>query len=129
MRTLHRLSLITPLGVLLMSLSACSSEPRTADVQQHRTTVTTTTTSTAPGYDTTQHVDDLTLSNRVRATLSNTPGVDANMINVDADDGEVTLSGDVPTSAMASAALTATQAVPGVREVKSDITITNPPRL
>jgi osmotically-inducible protein OsmY len=128
MRTLHRLSLIAPMGVLVMSLNACSSEPRTADVQQQRTTVTTTTTSTAPGYDTAQNVDDLTLSNRVRATLSNTPGVDANMINVEADDGEVTLSGDVPTSSMASAALSATQAVPGVHTVKSDITITNPPQ-
>jgi len=116
------------MGVLVMSLNACSSEPRTADVQQQRTTVTTTTTSTAPGYDTAQNVDDLTLSNRVRATLSNTPGVDANMINVEADDGEVTLSGDVPTSSMASAALSATQAVPGVHTVKSDITITNPPQ-
>lgn len=128
MRTLHRLSLIATAGVLMLSLGACSSEPRAADVQQQRTTVTTTTTSTGPGYDTTQHVDDLTLSNRVRATLSNTPGVDANMINVEADDGEVTLSGDVPTSSMASAALAATQSVPGVRTVKSDITITNPPR-
>jgi len=112
-------------AALVLSLCACSAEPRPDEV--HKTTTVTTTTTTQPDGTTTRPVDDLTLENRVRASLSNTPGVDANMINVDADDGEVTLSGDVPTAAMASAALAATQSVVGVRTVKSDLTIKNPP--
>jgi osmotically-inducible protein OsmY len=122
------LALIAPLAALALSLGGCAAEPRAADVHQERTVTTTTTTTNGPAYDSTQPVDDLTLSNRVRATLSNTPGVDSNMINVQADDGEVTLSGDVPTASMASAALSAAQTVPGVHSVKSDITITNPPQ-
>ncbi len=128
MKILTRFPLLITTGAVVLSLCACSPEPRPDDVK-HTTTVTTTTT-TGPTTDTTyaHPVDDVTLANRVTSTLSNTPGVDSNLITVQADDGVVTLSGNVPTAAMVSTAVATTQNVAGVRSVHSNLTVTNPPQ-
>src|SRR5262245_10752515 len=119
----RNLSLPLLASVLLLGLAGCATDHEA----NRRVTTTTTTTTTGPNVPAPGDVDDLTLANNVRATLANTPGVDAHYINVDADDGVVTLSGDVPDSAMATAAISATQTVAGVRSVHSDLTINNPP--
>jgi hyperosmotically inducible protein len=103
-----------------------------ANEQQPVATTTTTTTSsptTANGYNNgTMRVDDSALTSNVQATLANTPGVNANEINVQSADGVVTLSGDVDSASAASNAVQAAQSVNGVTSVHNDLTVVNPPQ-
>lgn len=126
MKPIRSFSATLVASALLFGLAGCATDHE--DVNRRVTTTTTTTTSGPNVPVQAGDVDDLTLANNVRATLASTPGVDAHYINVDADDGVVTLSGDVPSSAMATAAISATQSVAGVRSVHSDLNIDNPPR-
>jgi osmotically-inducible protein OsmY len=126
MKPISTFSVMLVASTMLLGLAGCATDH---EDMNRRVTTTTTTTTTGPNATAQAgDVDDLTLANNVRATLASTPGVDAHYINVDADDGVVTLSGDVPSSAMATAAISATQSVVGVRSVHSDLNINNPPR-
>lgn len=125
MKPIRTFSVMLAASTMLLSLAGCATDH---EDMNRRVTTTTTTTTTGPNATQAGDVDDLTLANNVRATLASTPGVDAHYINVDADEGVVTLSGDVPSSAMATAAISATQSVAGVRSVHSDLNINNPPR-
>lgn len=105
-------------GTLLAALMGCSHEP------EHGNYSTTNPPGTA-----TQAVDDVTITNNVQAALANAPGVNTSQVNVQTSDGVVTLSGDVDSSAAASAAVSAAQGVNGVSSVKNDLNVTpTPPR-
>lgn len=130
MTTSSKVSISLAAGALLALLGGCAGHANDRPVA---TTTTTTTTSNGPavaGATTmgTAHVDDDSLENNVQATLASTPGVNASEINVDADDGVVTLSGDVDSASAASAAVQATQGVTGVTAVHNELTVTNPPQ-
>lgn len=130
MTTSSKVSISLAAGALLALLGGCAGHANDRPVA---TTTTTTTTSNGPavaGATTvgTAHVDDDALENNVQSTLASTPGVNASEINVDADDGVVTLSGDVDSASAASAAVQATQGVTGVTAVHNELTVTNPPQ-
>ncbi|HEX4301056.1 MAG TPA: BON domain-containing protein [Gammaproteobacteria bacterium] len=101
-----------------------------ANEQQPVATTTTTTTSGTGTVSSgsTAPVDDVALTSNVQTTLANTPGVNANEINVQSSDGVVTLSGDVDSASAASAAVQAAQGVNGVTSVHNDLTVVNPPQ-
>jgi hyperosmotically inducible protein len=129
MRTTIKYSASIAAASLLAALiGGCAGH---ANEQQPVATTTTTTTSGTTGTTgstTTVPVDDVALTNNVQATLANTPGVNANEINVQSTDGVVTLSGDVDSASAASAAVQATQNVNGVTSVHNDLTVVNPPQ-
>lgn len=121
---------------LLVSLIGCASTPHDNGVATTTTTTTTSdngaatgtaTTTPAPGSN--AAVDDAALTNNVQTTLANTPGVNAGQINVQSNDGVVTLSGNVDSASAANAAVQAAQTVNGVTSVRNDLTVTqSPPR-
>jgi osmotically-inducible protein OsmY len=131
---MYKYSMPLAAGVLLVGLAGCAGHAN--DQNPVATTTTTTTTgSTTAGNVTTSNgstssaqADDASIANNVQATLANTPGVNANAINVQSSDGVVTLSGDVDSATAASAAVQAAQGVNGVLSVRNDLTVTNPPQ-
>jgi len=116
-------------GALMALIGGCAGHANDRPVA---TTTTTTTSETGATSGTTVagtgHVDDSALASNVQTTLASTPGVNANEINVNANDGVVTLSGDVDSASAASAAVQATQGVSGVTAVHNELTVTNPPQ-
>lgn len=133
---MFKYSLPLAAGALLVGLAGCAGH---ANDQNPVATTTTTTTSTngtttagnvttANGSTSSAAADDASIANNVQATLANTPGVNANAINVQSSDGVVTLSGDVDSATAASAAVQAAQGVNGVLSVRNDLTVTNPPQ-
>ncbi|HEY4128355.1 MAG TPA: BON domain-containing protein [Gammaproteobacteria bacterium] len=128
MRTTFRHSASIAAASLLAALiGGCAGH---ANEQQPVATTTTTTTTGngAVASTSTAPVDDAALTSNVQATLANTPGVNANEINVQSSEGVVTLSGDVDSASAASAAVQATQGVSGVSSVHNDLTVVNPPQ-
>ncbi|HSN16586.1 MAG TPA: BON domain-containing protein [Gammaproteobacteria bacterium] len=123
---------LTASALLMVGLAGCAGHAN--DQNPVATTTTTTTTSNTNGMATANDAtanaaaDDASIANNVQATLSNTPGVNANAINVQSSDGVVTLSGDVDSASAASAAVQAAQGVNGVVSVRNDLTISNPPQ-
>lgn len=63
------------------------------------------------------------LQRQVRKTLTRTKGLDASGISVQARSGVVTLQGWVPEQSQAALATQAAEGVPGVRSVKSELTV------
>jgi len=131
---MYKYSMPLVAGVLLVGLAGCAGHAN--DQTPVATTTTTTTTgsttagnvTTANGSTSSAAADDASIANNVQATLANTPGVNANAINVQSSDGVVTLSGDVDSATAASAAVQAAQGVNGVLSVRNDLTVTNPPQ-
>lgn len=68
-------------------------------------------------------IDDATTTTRVKTALLNDPAVTSTDIDVDTQAGIVTLSGKVRSKAEADRALQVVRTVPGVKEVKSQLTI------
>jgi hyperosmotically inducible protein len=126
--TIKHSASIAAASLLAALIGGCAGH---ANEQQPVATTTTTTTSTGTGTvasTSTAPVDDAALTSNVQTTLANTPGVNANEINVQSTDGVVTLSGDVDSASAASAAVQATQGVNGVSSVHNDLTVVNPPQ-
>lgn len=121
-------------GALLVGLAGCAGHANDQNPVATTTTTTTTGSTTAGNVTTTNgstssaQADDASIANNVQATLANTPGVNANAINVQSSDGVVTLSGDVDSATAASAAVQAAQGVNGVLSVRNDLTVANPPQ-
>ncbi|MFI4967610.1 MAG: BON domain-containing protein [Gammaproteobacteria bacterium] len=117
---------LAAVSLLAAMIGGCAGHAN--EQQPVATTTTTTTTGTGSVASTsTAPVDDSALTSNVQTTLANTPGVNANEINVQSSDGVVTLSGDVDSASAASAAVQATQGVNGVTSVHNDLTVVNPP--
>lgn len=131
---MYRYSMPLAAGVLLVGLAGCAGHANDQNPVATTTTTTTTGSTTAGNVTTTNgstssaQADDASIANNVQATLANTPGVNANAINVQSSDGVVTLSGDVDSATAASAAVQAAQGVNGVLSVRNDLTVTNPPQ-
>ncbi|HEY3645514.1 MAG TPA: BON domain-containing protein [Gammaproteobacteria bacterium] len=131
MTTSSKVSISLVAGALLGLLGGCAGHANDRPVATTTTTTTTDANGAAVAGATTTataHVDDDALENNVQATLASTPGVNAQEINVNADDGVVTLSGDVDSASAASAAVQATQGVTGVTAVHNELTVSNPPQ-
>lgn len=131
---MYKYSMPLAAGVLLVGLAGCAGHANDQNPVATTTTTTTTGSTTAGNVTTTNgstssaQADDASIANNVQATLANTPGVNANAINVQSSDGVVTLSGDVDSATAASAAVQAAQGVNGVLSVRNDLTVTNPPQ-
>jgi hyperosmotically inducible periplasmic protein len=116
---------LAAVSLLAAMIGGCAGHAN--EQQPVATTTTTTTSGTGTVASTTAAPDDAALTSNVQTTLANTPGVNANEINVQSSDGVVTLSGDVDSASAASAAVQATQGVSGVTSVHNDLTVVNPP--
>jgi hyperosmotically inducible protein len=131
MRTPNTYLAAAAASILLTALIGCSHEPEHGSYSSTDTSTTSGTASTAGATTTsgtsTQAVDDVTITNNVQAALANAPGVNGSQVNVQTSDGVVTLSGDVDSSASASAAVSAAQGVNGVSSVKNDLNVTPTP--
>jgi hyperosmotically inducible periplasmic protein len=118
---------LAAVSLLAALIGGCAGHANEQQPVATTTTTTTTGTGTVASTDSTAPVDDSALTSNVQTTLANTPGVNANEINVQSSDGVVTLSGDVDSASAASAAVQATQGVSGVTSVHNDLTVVNPP--
>lgn len=131
MTTSSKVSISLAAGALMALIGGCAGHANDRPVATTTTTTTTDSGGTAVAGTTTtnsSHVDDAILANNVQSTLANTPGVNANQINVTSTDGVITLSGDVDSVSAASAAVQATQGVTGVTAVHNELTVQNPPQ-
>ena len=131
MTTSSKISISLAAGTLLALIGGCAGHANDRPVATTTTTTTSTNGSGTEVAGTTTagtSVNDSSLANNVQTTLANTPGVNANEINVTATDGVVTLSGDVDSASAASAAVQATQGVTGVTAVHNELTVQNPPQ-
>ena len=70
--------------------------------------------------------DDASTSTRVKIALLNDPQVGSLRLDAKTFQGVVTLSGTVRSQAEADAAIAAARKIRGVRDVKSELRITNP---
>lgn len=70
-----------------------------------------------------QYIDDKSLATRVKAALADDPVAPAHRIDVEVNDGAVSLGGYVETDAQRQAAIAATERVKGVRRVVDNLTI------
>lgn len=70
--------------------------------------------------------DDASISTRVKIVLLNDPQVGSLRLDVKTFQGVVTLSGTVRSQAEVDAAIAAARKIAGVRDVKSELRITNP---
>jgi hyperosmotically inducible protein len=68
-------------------------------------------------------LSDSALTAKVKTALIAEKDLKSMKINVESDDGVVTLTGELPTSAMVAQAETATKAVKGVKEVHNNLTV------
>ena len=68
-------------------------------------------------------IDDLSLSSKVRSALSKNPRTTSAKLFVDAEDGEITLEGQVSSGKILNAILEETKSQPGVSSIKHDIKI------
>ena len=70
--------------------------------------------------------DDASISTRVKIALLNDPQVGALRLDAKTFQGVVTLSGNVRSQAEVDQAIAAARKIRGVRDVKSELRITNP---
>jgi len=68
-------------------------------------------------------LDDATIATRVKTALLNAPEVHAQQIQVQAEQGVVTLTGAVPDEAEVERALAVARSVGGVRDVRSSLKV------
>ena len=68
-------------------------------------------------------MDDATITTRVKTALLNEPGVNATAINVAADAGVVTLSGEVKSADEVQKAVAVARRIQGVRDVRSELKV------
>ena len=68
-------------------------------------------------------LDDATIATRVKTALLNEPALKAQEIQVQAEQGVVTLSGAVPNQAEADRAQAVARSIGGVREVRSALKV------
>jgi hyperosmotically inducible protein len=68
-------------------------------------------------------LDDATIATRVKTALLNAPEIHAQQIQVQAEQGVVTLSGAVPDPAEVERALAVARSVGGVREARSALKV------
>jgi hyperosmotically inducible periplasmic protein len=68
-------------------------------------------------------IDDTTLTARVKSALAGDPAVAASRINVDVNEGRVTLSGTAKSAEEIKAAQAAAKKVPGVKAVDSQLRV------
>lgn len=68
-------------------------------------------------------LDDATIATRVKTALLNEPALHAQQIEVQAEQGVVTLAGAVPNQAEAERAQAVARSIGGVREVRSALKV------
>lgn len=108
------------LAILLFALTfsgACSSARRTGSTIKDATV--------AVGQEVGDKTADATITSAVKMKLAADKTVDALDINVDTTAGNVTLTGKVRTKAAADQAVSLAKSVEGVKNVKTNLTITN----
>ncbi|MFC4158403.1 BON domain-containing protein [Chitinimonas lacunae] len=95
------------------------------------TTSTTDATSQADtnrnadtaGRTTGQAIDNATLTGKVKAALASDAGLKTLTLNVDSNDGVVTVSGTVPSQQMSDSVNQVVRGVEGVRSVQNNVTV------
>ena len=108
------------LGILLLALAlsfACASARRTGSTVKDATV--------AAGQSVGETTSDATITSAVKMKFAADKTVDAFDINVDTDDGNVTLTGDVNTKTEADQAVALAKSVEGVKTVTPRLKITN----
>ena len=77
--------------------------------------------STSKHEGTAQHIDDSTITTKVKATMFDEPTLKVSEINVETNKGVVQLSGFVSSPVAAKRAVAVTRSVGGVKAVKNDM--------
>lgn len=83
----------------------------------------TTSAETTPGATPGQTVDNAALTGKVKAALASDAGLKTLTLNVDSNDGVVTITGDVPSQQMSDTVNSVTRSVEGVRSVQNNLTV------
>lgn len=120
-------------ALVLLSLSACDmtvkqqeTTTKPSSSSTAATTTTTTTTTFTPISSTTQlnaALDNTTLTARVKAALAEDAGLKTLKLNVDSQDGVVSVTGPVKNQETAALIMRTAQSVKGVKSVNSRLTI------
>jgi LysM repeat protein len=142
----HKLSLLVALGITLTIGMSCRSETQEAtqadvppvdvDVQPDTTLELAAYAEEVLVFDTTndgrtvaQRLDDASTATRIRMALANHDGLRRFDFAPEVRDGRVALKGVVQTPEQRELAGEVVRAVPGVREVSNQITVTEAPEL
>ncbi len=113
--TLHGVVALTTVAVLAMS--GCARR----EAQQSEAAPTAAPVSATPAAEAPVDVDAARLETSVRLALLEKLGVRSLGIDIDVSDGQVTLSGDVPSAADKEVALEAARATEGVASVTDEL--------
>ena len=108
------------IGILSLTLAlsaACASARRTGSTVKDATV--------AAGQSVGETTSDATITSAVKMKFAADKTVDALDINVDTNDGNVTLTGDVKSKTEADQAVTLARSVEGVKSVTPRLKITN----
>lgn len=104
--------------------STASTPPAGGSTATAPSTSTSPSTGATSGTDRTagQTVDDATVTAKVKAALMAESGVDGSKINVDTNNGTVTLKGEVADKSMIDRAVQVAKGVDGVKDVDNKLT-------
>ena len=89
----------------------------------HAADSSTTTGPLPPTTASAGQADDATITEKVKAALSEDKQLSASRINVTSEQGVVRISGAVPSAEVGQRALELAAGVKGVRDVKSELTV------
>jgi hyperosmotically inducible protein len=119
----QRTLLIAPLMVGILAMTACDKQPSSQTVGQKVDSAIASTENKAADAkkDTTEAVTDAAITTRVNAQLATDPSLSALKINVDTQNGRVSLHGVAPDATSRDRAATMASAVSGVVSVDNQL--------
>lgn len=108
--------------------SAAFGSPTYSNPNTTPSTPTDKTSTMSPSMGNTNVTSDTDLTRQVKSRLASMSNLQDANINVSTTEGKVTLTGTVSSKDQEKSAKAAAQAIPGVKKVDDDLSVSKPPK-